>query len=107
MTRRIFLTTLAVTVLAVVLFGVPFAIVVNRRIHDDAVIELRRAATWAAVALPPRFDPADPIELPVTETGLRLAVYDSAGRLVSGAGPPAGDVVVAATTDGGVHEGVV
>jgi signal transduction histidine kinase len=107
MTRRIFLTTLAVTVLAVVAFGIPLAIVVDRRIHDDAVIELQRAASAAAVALPPRIDPADPIELPTAETGVRLAIYDRAGHLVTGTGPATADAVVAATTDGGVHDGVV
>jgi signal transduction histidine kinase len=107
MTRRIFLTTLAVTILAVALFGIPLAIVVDRRIHDDAVIELQRAAGAAAVALPSRFDPADPIELPVTESGMRLAVYDRAGHLVGGIGPATADVVVAATADGRVHDGVV
>ena len=42
MTRRIFLTTLVVTILAVALFGIPLAIVVDRRIHDEAVIELEK-----------------------------------------------------------------
>jgi signal transduction histidine kinase len=107
MTRRIFLTILAATVLAVVLFGVPLAIVVDRRIHDDAVIELERAASAAAVALPPGLDTAGPIRLPPTESGIRLAVYDRAGRLVTGDGPAVADTVVAATADGRVHDGVV
>jgi signal transduction histidine kinase len=107
MTGRIFLTTLAVTVLAVALFGVPLAIVVDRRIHDDAVIELQRAASAAAVALPARIDPAASIELPAGEAGVHLAVYDGAGHLVTGTGPPTADSVVAATADGGVHDGVV
>jgi len=106
-TRRIFLTIVAVTTLAVVLFGVPLAILVNRRIHDDAVIELQRAASAAAVALPRDIADGRPIELPGRDPGLRLALYDAGGRLVAGSGPAQADPVVLATADGDVHDGVV
>ena len=106
MTRRIFLTIVAVTTLAVVLFGVPLAILVNRRIHDDAVIELQRAASAAAVALPRSGAGAPPVTLP-SERGLRLALYDAAGTLVAGSGPAQADAVVQATRDGTVHDGIV
>ena len=107
MTRRIFLTTLAVTILAVALFGIPLAIVVDRRIHDDALIELERAATAAAVRLPSDVATAGATDLPPTESSVRLGVYDGRGRLVSGTGPPGPDAVVAATIDGAVHDGIV
>jgi signal transduction histidine kinase len=95
-TRRIFLTIVATTALAVVLFGVPLAIVVNRRVHDDAVIELQRAAFSAAAA------PASA----VSDSSITVGVYDAGGHKVAGGGPPVADMVVAAA-GGGVHDGVV
>jgi signal transduction histidine kinase len=106
-TRRIFVTILAVTVLAVVLFGVPLAVIADRRIHDDAVIELQRDASAVAVGLPRTLGAGDPIRLPAVESGTRMAVYDRAGHLLTGDGPATADAVVAATTDGRVHDGVV
>src|SRR5262249_47405522 len=83
------------------------AVVVDRRIHDDAVIELERAASAAAVALPPDLATAGPISPPTTDAGIRLAVYDQNGRLAAGDGPAAPDAVGAAAGDGRVHDGVV
>jgi signal transduction histidine kinase len=96
-TRRIFLTIVATTVLAVLLFGVPLAIVVNRRVHDDAVIELQRAAFSKAAA------PASV----VSDSSITVGVYDASGHKVAGEGPPVADTIVAAAAGGGVHDGVV
>jgi len=102
-TRRIFLTIVATTVLAVVLFGAPMAIVVNRRVHDDAVIELQRAAFDAAAAVPQTLAAG----VPGPESSIRVGVYDANGVKVAGSGPATADEVVGAAAKGGVHDGVV
>jgi signal transduction histidine kinase len=106
-TRRIFLTIVATTALAVVLFGVPMAIVVNRRVHDDAVIELQRAAFDRAAVVSPSEINSGHVELPPTESAIDVAIYDSNGTKVGGAGPATADQLVAAAAKGGVHDGVV
>ena len=108
MTRRIFLTILGVAVVAVVLFGVPLAIAVQRRNASDSVLELQRIAGAAASQVPTGFaDTLSPVVLPTVEPSMRLALYDTEGRLVAGAGPPQADDVVLAVSDGAVHDGHV
>ena len=88
MTRRIFLTILGVAVIADVLFGVPLAIAVERRNASDAVLELQLAAGAAASQVPVGFATAPAsVTLPTIEPSMRLALYDTSGRLVAGAGP--------------------
>jgi signal transduction histidine kinase len=106
-TRRIFLTIVATTALAVVLFGVPMAIVVNRRVHDDAVIELQRAAFDTAAAVPPSSIGTGPVEVAPNESSIDIGIYDSNGAKVGGAGPATADEIVAAAATGGIHDGVV
>ncbi|HEY1280319.1 MAG TPA: HAMP domain-containing sensor histidine kinase, partial [Acidimicrobiales bacterium] len=107
MTRRIFLTIVATTALAVVLFGVPMAIVVNRRVHDDAVIELQRAAFDRAAAVSPSSINSGHVELPPTGSAIAVGIYDSDGTKVGGAGPASADELVAAAAQGGIHDGIV
>ena len=106
MTRRIFLTILAVAVATVILFGVPLAIAVDRRNSDDALLELQRIGSAAASQLPDDFASAD-VRLPVVEPEVHLALYDAGGRLVAGTGPATADRIVSAVTDGAVHQGYV
>jgi signal transduction histidine kinase len=105
-TRRIFFTIVATTALAVALFGVPMAIVVNRRVHDDAVIELQQAAFDTAAALPPS-SIGTGVVLPPSESSIDVGIYDSNGAKVGGAGPATADDIVAAAAKGGIHDGVV
>jgi signal transduction histidine kinase len=106
MTKRIFVTILVVAFGAVLLFGVPLAIAVDHRNQADAVVELERLATTAAAQVPINFAMThDPIELPSTEDGGRLAIYDSTGRLVAGQGPTDAGPIVRATVDGRTHDG--
>ncbi len=108
MSRRIFVTILAVTMLAVVLFGVPLAVAVERRNREDAVLELERAASTAASQVPADFaSSGDPVELPTTGLEERLGLYSIDGRLVAGTGPAHADQVVRSATDGAVHDGQV
>jgi len=108
MRRRIFLTIVAVAVGTVILFGVPLALAVERRNQADAVLELQRFGSAAASQVPERFAiGTNSPPLLVVEPEVHLTLYDSAGRLVSGTGPPAADPVVSAVTDGAVHQGFV
>jgi signal transduction histidine kinase len=108
MTRRIFLTILGVAVIAVVLFGVPLAIAVERRNASDAVLELQRTAGAAASQIPDGFASASvSVTLPTVEPSMQLALYDIAGHLVAGSGPVEADPVVRAVADGAVHDGRV
>ncbi|MDQ1505686.1 MAG: hypothetical protein QOD57_3413, partial [Actinomycetota bacterium] len=76
MTRRILSTMLAVTTLAVALFGVPLALGVRRLYYNEAVVRLEREAAEAGIAVPASFAQTDdPVELPVPGGGIRLALY--------------------------------
>ena len=51
MRRRLLISTLLVAVTAVLLLGVPLAIVMTRLVHDESVRQLQRDATTVATAL--------------------------------------------------------
>ncbi|GAA4629667.1 HAMP domain-containing sensor histidine kinase [Actinoallomurus vinaceus] len=95
--------TLAVlaAVLAISLFGVPFAIGLARSYTADERAELSRFATGATVAVAPaQLTGGDPIELPRTEPDMTLGVYDAAGRRITGRGPVHADGAVRAALRG-------
>ena len=52
MRRRILLAILAITALAVALFGIPLGIVVQHQETDEATLRLERQATIAAADVP-------------------------------------------------------
>ena len=89
--RIVGLATLA-AVLAIALFGIPLAATVARYLLDDEQAELQRVADVAAVAASlslARGEP--PVALPGAEKGTDLGLYDTAGRRISGSGPPTAD----------------
>ena len=90
MRRRIVRAILAVTAVALALFGLPLAVAIQRVYRDAEVIRLQRVATAATQAVDEESGGADPAELPrIAST--RMALYDPAGRRVSGAGPATAD----------------
>lgn len=92
MRRRVLAAILSVAVVAIVLFGVPLAIVVQRFVDDDAALRVERSAVLAARQVPADFASSnDPVELPVSTDGIVLALYDANGVLVAGSGPHTGD----------------
>ncbi|MFM2072313.1 MAG: hypothetical protein RLZZ623_2576 [Actinomycetota bacterium] len=92
MRRRILAAILSVSAVAIVLFGVPLAIVVQRFINDDAALRVEREAVLASRQVPGDFATSnDPVELPVNHDGIVLALYDDAGTLVAGTGPKTAD----------------
>ena len=99
MRRRILTSIIAVTALAVVLFGVPLAIVVQDQYLDDATLRLEREATTAARQVPADVATTkDPIELNASSASARLGLYLPNGQKLIGSGPTDGDAPVEAAT---------
>ena len=106
MTRRILLATLAVTALALTLFGVPLALGVQRLYHNQAVVRLQQDAAEAGIAVPATLQTIhDPVELPSPGHHTRLALYDRSGARVAGDGPDRADPPVASALRGEANEG--
>ncbi|MFE2600963.1 sensor histidine kinase [Streptomyces sp. NPDC059396] len=92
MRRRILRSTVLAVVCAVLLFALPLAYASLRLYEQDEERELRQLGERVAVGLPvPLGHPGDPVELPRTEAGTRIAVYGPDGRRVLGSGPGTGD----------------
>jgi signal transduction histidine kinase len=95
MRRRIVILTVLSAVLAISLFGVPLAAGVAHYYMADERSELSRFATEATVTVSAgQMAGRDPSELPATEPGVQLAVYDHAGRRIGGRGPTRADAAV-------------
>jgi signal transduction histidine kinase len=92
MRRRILVAILSVTTIAVALFGVPLAIVIERFVDESATLRIERQAVLAARTVPGDFATSnDPVELPPTSNGIDLALYDEHGTLITGIGPAKAD----------------
>jgi signal transduction histidine kinase len=105
--RRLLVTLVGTATLAIVMFALPLAVVVQRLDHSEAVTALERDATRIAAVVP-----EDEVRRPrqvAAPAGisarLTVGVYRADGRRIVGAGPP-DSRVAAATRDGRVHEGV-
>jgi len=97
MRRRILSSIIAVTILAVVLFGVPLAIVVRDQYLADATLRLEREATTAARQVPADVATrSDPVELSAQATSTHLGLYLPDGQKLAGRGPTEGDAPVQA-----------
>lgn len=105
MTRRILSAILVVTTLAVVGFGVPLAVAVQRLYRREAVLSLEREATRAVLAVPATsVTSADPVELPAAERGTLLGLYSPEGSRLIGRGPERADAVVLLAAGGQVSD---
>ena len=92
MRRRILVAIFAVAALAITLFAVPLAIVVERLVDEDAMLRVERTAILAASVVPENFSARhDSVEFPPDISGIHLALYDPHGTLVAGVGPTAAD----------------
>ncbi len=94
MRRRLAIAIAAVAAVAVVLFAVPLAVVLQRGYRDEDLLRLQRDTVAATRQIDLGAQPGDPVELP--RTADQLAVYDLAGRRIAGSGPPVADRVVGA-----------
>lgn len=104
MRKRILAVALSAVLLALTVFGVPLAILLQRMVVADEQGELERLALRAAVVVAPTYSEGDPIELPQTEAGLALAVYDPRGNRVTGRGPQQLDNPLAGSLRGTIVE---
>lgn len=85
--RRVLMSILAVTALAVILFALPLGVAVQRLYRTEAVTALQRDAARAAAVVPDTI-PGGPVSLPRRSPSQPvIGVYDTAGRRVAGSGP--------------------
>ena len=105
MRRRILAAILVATTLAVAAFGLPLAVAVRSLYRNQAVLRLEREVTRAATTVPDSYaTSSDPVELPVSNDGSRLALYRPDGRRVTGDGPARMDATARAALDGRVTQ---
>lgn len=105
MRRRLLTAMLLVAVLAVAGFGLPLALSVQALYRDQALLLLSEEAARAAVAVPASFaGSTDLPELPKQRKDVALALYDTAGRRLLGAGPATADSAVIDTLRGGTGQ---
>jgi signal transduction histidine kinase len=104
--RRVLVTILAITVLAVVAFFIPAALAIRSRIQRGDLLELQREASIVASRIPAS-GRVDTTDLAATiEAGHEVAYYNGSGELVDGQGPPAPDEFVATALRGQFAEGL-
>ena len=85
--RRVLVSIMTVTVVAVVLFTLPLGIAVQRLYRSETVTALQRDAARAAAIVPDTI-PGGPVSLPRPSPSQPvIGVYDMAGRRVAGSGP--------------------
>jgi signal transduction histidine kinase len=102
--RRVRMSILAVTALAVLLFAAPAAIALRNVYHGEAITALQRDAASVAAAVP---DPVTAqLDLPPgLPTNITVGVYTTDGMLLRERGP-ARSALAAAAADGLMHEAV-
>jgi len=85
--RRVLISILAVTAVAMILFALPLGVAVQRLYRTEMVTALQRDAARAAAVVPDTI-PGGPISLPRQSLSQPvIGVYDTTGRLVAGSGP--------------------
>ena len=94
-----------VAVLALLLFGIPLAVVLNRLIESQALTGLQRDATRGVASVPDNALEAGTVGKAPRGTGdTRIGVYDARGTRVAGTGPVRSPLALLAT-DGREHDG--
>ena len=97
---------IAVTVaVALLLFGLPLAVVLDRLIGSTALTGLQRDATRAVAKVPDNVIEANTaVTVPRGVRGTQIAVYDAGGNRVAGVGPTHSALGLR-TVDGREHDG--
>ncbi|WP_412743794.1 sensor histidine kinase [Krasilnikovia sp. MM14-A1004] len=91
--------------LAIVLFGVPLAVVLDRLVTSQALAGLERDATRGVAAVPDNvLEAGTPVRVPTGTNNFLIAVYDAEGDRVAGAGPQR-SALAARAVDGHEHDG--
>jgi signal transduction histidine kinase len=77
-----------VAILALLLFGIPLGVVLDRLITSQALTGLQRDATRAVAAVPDNIlEAGTPVRVPSGTGDIRIGVYDIQGSRVAGVGP--------------------
>jgi signal transduction histidine kinase len=87
MRLRVLRVAVTAVMIAVVVLGLPLAVAIARLVEGDERAELESLALRTSVDVSPATLTGDAIELPATEDGVQLGVYDTTGRRVAGTGP--------------------
>jgi signal transduction histidine kinase len=105
--KRITLLATLASILAVVLFAVPMAIVVARYLVADERNELQRAAATTAATVSGDLSRSQTPATPSSESGTQVTIYDTHGVRISGAGPHGTDPLVLRALSGTADTGSV
>jgi signal transduction histidine kinase len=100
MRQRIVAVAMKVAAVAIILFAMPLAAAVYLFFLSDERAELERAAVVAAATVGPGYGEGSLVPLPDTESDITVGLYNSNGRLISGAGPARGGPEVASAQQG-------
>src|SRR5580692_4900852 len=85
--RRVLMSIMTVTALAVIIFALPLAVAVQRLYRTETVTALQRDAARAAAVVPDTIT-GGPVSVPRQSSSQPvIGVYDMAGRRVAGSGP--------------------
>ncbi|MDQ6728726.1 MAG: HAMP domain-containing histidine kinase [Actinomycetota bacterium] len=103
MRRRLVLAIAGVTAGAIILFGIPLALALERSYRDEELVRLQRDTVAATrnIDLPPGAQ--DQLELP--RFNGQIGIYSLSGRLVAGTGPARGGITVTRAIDLRAPEG--
>ncbi|WP_433305354.1 sensor histidine kinase [Actinoplanes sp. CA-030573] len=94
-----------VVALALLLFGVPLAVVLDRLVTSQALTGLQRDATRGVAAVPDNIlEAGTPVRVPAGTNHFLIAVYDAQGTRVAGAGPLR-SALAGRAADGREHDG--
>ncbi len=94
-----------VVTLALLLFGVPLAVVLDRLVTSQALTGLQRDATRGVAAVPDNIlEAGTPVRVPAGTNDFLIAVYDAQGTRVAGAGPLR-SALAGRAVDGHEHDG--
>jgi signal transduction histidine kinase len=96
---------IVVAMLALLLYGIPLAIVLDRLITSQALTGLQRDATRAVASVPDNvLEAGAHLDVPRGTGDIRIGVYDVHGTLVAGTGPKQSSLAARAA-DGHEHDG--
>ncbi len=104
MKRRIVVAIVLVAGLAVVAFGAPLGVVIDRQYEGEALLRLERSAILAERDIPAGWRPGQPLTIDQPSGDTTFGVYDPAGDLVFGDGPATGDEPVRVALADGIGE---
>lgn len=93
-----------VAVAALLLFGVPLAVVLDRLTHSQALARLQRDATRAVALVPDEALSSGALRAPAGVGVTRIGVYDARGSRLAGVGPTSSRLATQ-VVDGREHDG--